>query len=53
MLGVMALALFMILGIVVMKQTNATGSPPGLLISIIDFVKNNNPFAGGLAGFDF
>ncbi|HEX9973565.1 MAG TPA: ABC-2 transporter permease [bacterium] len=47
MLGVLILALFMVLGIVVMKQTNATGSPPGLLISIIDFVKNNNPFAGG------
>ncbi len=39
MLGVMALALFMVLGIVVMKQTNATGYPPGLLISTIDFVK--------------
>jgi hypothetical protein len=35
MLGVMVLVLFMVLGIVVMKQTNATGSPPGLLISIL------------------
>ncbi len=46
MLGVLVLALFMVLGIVVMKQTNTTGSPPGLMISIIDFVKNSNPFAG-------
>ncbi len=46
MVGVIILALFMVLGFVVMKQTNATGSPPGLLISIIDFIKNNNPFTG-------
>jgi hypothetical protein len=46
MLGVLVLAMFMVLGIVVMKQTNTTGSPPNLMISIIDFVKNNNPFSG-------
>ena len=43
---VLGLSAFMAAGILVMKQTNATGAPPGLLISIIDFVKNNNPFAG-------
>lgn len=47
MLAVLVLALFMVLGIVVMKQTNATGSPPGLMISIVNFVKNNNLFASG------
>ena len=46
MVGVIILALFMVLGFVVMKQTNATGSPPGLMISIIDFIKNINPFTG-------
>ena len=46
MIGVLVLALFMVLGIVVMKQTNTTGSPPGLMISIIDFIKNINPFTG-------
>ena len=53
MLAVMVLVLFMVLGIVVMKQTNATGSPPGLLISIIEFVKNNNPFASGSSWIRF
>ena len=46
MLGVLVLAMFMVLGIVVVKQTNAAGSPPAQLMSIIDFVKNINPFAG-------
>lgn len=45
MVGVMVLALFIVLGIVVMKQTNITGSPPGLLISIINSIKKNNAFA--------
>ena len=53
MLGVLVLALFMGLGIVVMKQTNATGAPPGLMISIIDFVKNNNPLAGNTGWIRF
>ena len=46
MLGVLVLALFMVLGIVVMKQTNEAGSSQGQLISIIDFIKNINPFTG-------
>jgi hypothetical protein len=48
MLAVLVLAMFAVLGIVVMKQTNTTGSPPELMISIIDFVKKNNPFAGNI-----
>lgn len=46
MLGVLVLAMVMVLGIVVMKQTNEAGSSPGQLITIIDFIKNINPFSG-------
>jgi hypothetical protein len=53
MLGVLVVAMFMVLGIVVMKQTNEAGSSPGQLISIIDFIKNINPFAGRSGGIRF
>jgi|GEM_PF-6821114 len=44
--AVIVFTMVMVLGIVVMRQSNDTGSPPGRLFTIIDFVKNNNPFAG-------
>ena len=53
MLGVLVLAMFMVLGIVVMKQTNEAGSAPGQLISIIDFLKNINPFTGDFGWIRF
>ena len=53
MIGVLVLALFMVLGIVVMKQTNTTGSAPGFMASIIEFIKNINPFTGSSGWFRF
>ena len=45
-LAVIVLAMVMVLGIVVMKQTNEAGSSPGQLMTIIDFINNINPFIG-------
>jgi len=53
MLGVLVVAMFMVLGIVVIKQTNEAGSSPGQLMTIIDFIKNINPFSGSSGGIRF
>lgn len=46
MLAVLVLAMFIVLGIVVIKQANDAGPSPGQLITIIDSIKNINPFSG-------
>lgn len=50
---VFVIALIFAFGIVVMRQTNATGSAPMPLLAMINFLKNHNPFTGELGGLVF
>lgn len=48
MVGVLVVAMFMILGIIIVKRTNEAGATPDQLISFYDFIENINPFTGKL-----